>query len=78
MTQQTRNVDISELEEGDLLFFDITGSGISHVDVYLKDQKFVHASVVKGVTVNSLQEKYYQEKFKSAGRILTVRKHEKD
>ncbi len=66
---QVKTISQTELKEGDLLFFNIYGKKISHVGVYLKDRKFAHASVTKGVTVNSLDEEYYKTRFVSAGRL---------
>ncbi|PJZ26710.1 hypothetical protein CH352_04200 [Leptospira hartskeerlii] len=69
ISKQVKKVPESDLQEGDLVFFNIYGEKISHVGVYLKDRKFVHASVVKGVTVNSLDENYYKTRFVFAGRL---------
>lgn len=69
ISASTKSVSESALKEGDLLFFNTNGSKISHVGVYLKDRKFVHASVIKGVTVNSLDEEYYKTRFVKAGRL---------
>lgn len=57
------------LEEGDLVFFKINSDKISHVGVYLKNRRFVHASTHKGVIINSLDEAYYSKYFYKAGRI---------
>ncbi|TGK07803.1 NlpC/P60 family protein [Leptospira semungkisensis] len=69
IAKQAKKISESDLKEGDLVFFNIYGEKISHVGVYLKDRKFVHASVVRGVTVNSLDEPYYKTRFVSAGRL---------
>ena len=38
-------IDLDDLREGDLVFFCTSGEGrVSHVGIYLKDNKFVHAS----------------------------------
>ena len=56
----------NQLHEGDLVFFN-SGKGskkpttINHVGVYLKDNKFQHASTSQGVIVSSLNENYYQK-----------------
>lgn len=65
----SRKISTTELQEGDLVFFNTTGSGVSHVGVYLGNSKFIHASVSKGVMVNSLFENYYVKRFIGAGRI---------
>ena len=61
----------SNLEPGDLLFFNTRG-GVSHVGFYLGDDYFVHASVKQGVVISSLREDYYSARFISGGRINGV------
>ena len=56
------------LEEGDLVFFNTRG-GVSHTGVYLGNGYFVHASVHAGVTINSLNDDYYNRKYIGGGRI---------
>ena len=65
----SRKISTTELKEGDLLFFNTRGSGISHVGIYLGNNKFIHATVSKGVMVNDLFETYYVKRFLGAGRI---------
>ncbi|MBW0435179.1 C40 family peptidase [Leptospira yasudae] len=69
MYPKTNPISKEELKEGDLIFFTIYGDKISHVGVYLKDKKFVHASVKRGVTINSLEEAYYQKYYTASGRL---------
>ncbi|HUM97318.1 MAG TPA: NlpC/P60 family protein [Chitinophagaceae bacterium] len=65
----SRKISTAELQEGDLVFFNTRGSGVSHVGVYLGNNKFIHASVSRGVMVNDLFESYYAKRFLGAGRI---------
>lgn len=65
----SRKISTTELQEGDLVFFNTRGSGVSHVGVYLGNNKFIHASVSRGVMVNGLFEPYYLQRFIGAGRI---------
>jgi lipoprotein Spr len=65
----TQRINQDELKEGDLVFFHTTRSGISHVGFYLGNRKFVHASCSRGVTVSSLDEKYYQNAYRGGGRF---------
>jgi NlpC/P60 family len=57
-----------ELQEGDLVFFN-TGGGISHVGLYINNNKFVHASTSNGVVISDLNEHYWQRRFVKAGRM---------
>lgn len=63
-------VDDEYLQEGDLVFFR-SGRTISHVGIYLRNNKFVHASTSQGVMVSDLNETYWRAKFKSGGRVLS-------
>ena len=63
-----RKISRTELQEGDLLFFNTTG-GVSHVGIYLQNNKFIHASASKGVTISDLFDPYYLRRFISAGRV---------
>ncbi|MDR1007120.1 MAG: C40 family peptidase [Campylobacteraceae bacterium] len=59
----------SDLREGDFVFFRTNNSkSVNHIGIYLKNGYFVHASTSKGVMVNKLNEKYYQNSFVSGGR----------
>lgn len=63
------SIEPEELREGDLVFFNTRG-GVSHVGVYLHNNKFVHASTSGGVMISDLNEEYWRRKFVGAGRIL--------
>lgn len=68
MFERTKRIQKSELQEGDLVFFTTKGKSVSHVGIYLQQQKFVHVSTKKGVHINSLQEDYYIKTYTGAGR----------
>ena len=79
--QQGERVGKEELEKGDLLFFQTRGSRISHVGIVQEitpegEIKFIHASTSKGVTISSLNEKYWGMRYRFAKRILTNEKIE--
>ncbi len=62
-------IEKRNLKEGDLVFFKIESKKVSHVGVYLKDNKFIHSSTKKGVIISDLEDVYYKKTFHSAGRI---------
>lgn len=65
----SRPISRTELKEGDLLFFNTTG-GVSHVGMYLTNNKFVHASSSNGVTISDMFDSYYASRLIGVGRIL--------
>jgi len=69
--EQSEKIDWSELKEGDLIFFKTDGSrSISHVGIYMTNNKFAHASTSQGVTISDLSEPYWQKRLYSLGRVL--------
>ncbi|HEX7415429.1 MAG TPA: C40 family peptidase [Bacteroidia bacterium] len=67
--QQTINVKTENAQEGDLVFFKINGDKVSHVGVYIGDNKFVHASTKRGVIISDLNEAYYKKYYYKTGRL---------
>lgn len=65
-------VDKNELQEGDFVFFKIESKNVSHVGIYLTNNKFVHASTKRGVIINDLDEPYYKKYFYKGGRLKKV------
>lgn len=64
-----KRVEYEDLQEGDLVFFSAGGKAITHVGVYLQNNKFVHASTSGGVTITDLSDKYWNPKFRGGGRV---------
>ncbi|MDM5264099.1 NlpC/P60 family protein [Sulfurovum sp. XTW-4] len=62
----------SELQKGDLIFFDTSKKRrgyVNHVGIYLGDNKFIHASSAKKkVVITSLDKKFYSNRYKGARR----------
>ena len=65
-------IEVENLKEGDLVFFNTVSASmiITHVGVYVCNNKFVHASTSKGVTINDLSEKYFAKAYRGAGRFI--------
>lgn len=71
-----RIVSDRDREIGDLLFFKTTGSGsISHVGIYLGNNKFISAlsdGPNSGVVISSLNQDYWKTRYVSAGQFLST------
>jgi cell wall-associated NlpC family hydrolase len=67
----SKRVKRNELREGDLVFFHTLGrrKSVTHVGVYLRNGKFIHASI-SGVMISSLDDGYYAQHFVGAGRVM--------
>jgi lipoprotein Spr len=65
-------IEVENLKEGDLVFFNTVSASmvITHVGVFVCNNKFVHASTSKGVTINDLSEKYFAKAYRGAGRFI--------
>jgi lipoprotein Spr len=62
-------VVVEDLKEGDLVFFKTYSRGVSHVGIYIANNKFVHASSSEGVTISDLNDAYWQPRYIGAGRV---------
>ncbi|WP_304226608.1 C40 family peptidase, partial [Gracilinema caldarium] len=68
----TEPVSLTQLEAGDLLFFNTTGT-VSHVGLYIGENRFVHSASEgpqTGVIISSLDEPYWETHFVGAGRVV--------
>ena len=68
MIKDVRKISKKSLETGDLIFFKTSGKKISHVGIYIADNKFIHAAS-KGVVVNDLNQSYYKKAYYKAGKV---------
>ena len=59
----------SALQPGDLVFYNTSGNGPSHVGIYIGDARFVHASRSRGVEVTALGDDYYAHRYLGARRL---------
>jgi cell wall-associated NlpC family hydrolase len=70
MASMLQPVPNESVRSGDLLFFNTSGNSISHVGIFMNDFKFIHAPSSKTgkVTVSSLKNNYWRERFIDARR----------
>lgn len=60
MAMALPELDETQKQPGDLVFFNTTGKPYSHVGIYIGNDRFVHASSAKGeVTVSELDTPYW-------------------
>lgn len=70
MANAGEQVERSQLDAGDLVFFGLRGSRIDHVGIYLGNGRFLHAPRTgRDVTVSSLDTGYWARRFKLARRV---------
>jgi cell wall-associated NlpC family hydrolase len=71
--ETSRHIRRDELQEGDLVFFHTLGrrKAVTHVGVYLRHNKFIHASV-SGVMISDLGDGYYEKHYIGGGRVLNI------
>ena len=68
--KESKKIAKDDLKEGDLVFFKVGTSRISHVGVYLRNNFFVHSASSKGVSIANLSNAYWSRYFAGGGRIV--------
>ena len=65
-----KKVKKRKLKEGNLVFFHNgrKKKRASHVGIYLKDRKFIHASASQGVIISTLDEEYWRKHWLCGGK----------
>lgn len=63
----------TELQPGDLVFFNTLERAFSHVGIYLGDDRFVHAASSRSgaVMVSRLGDPYWRERYDGARRVVS-------
>ncbi|HEY4552410.1 MAG TPA: C40 family peptidase [Bacillaceae bacterium] len=70
MYKKGKSVSKSQLREGDLVFFKTGKSGVSHVGIYIGNNKFIH-SAGKGVAITNINDPYYwKSRYVGAKRVI--------
>lgn len=64
-------VERDNLIPGDLIFFNTTGRGVSHVGIYIGNGEFIHSATTQksGVVIDDLNSAYYSRTYVSARRV---------
>jgi len=69
----TQTIDKSELQPGDLVFFNTMKRAFSHVGIYVGDNKFIHSPRSGAeVRVEDMRVGYWQTRFNGARRVETT------
>lgn len=69
--QSAIGVKVTNPIGGDLVFFVTDHSGsIGHVGIYIGNNAFIHASRSKGVTITSLSDNWYSQRYAFACRVV--------
>lgn len=64
-------VSKSNLKPGDLVFFTTTSTAVSHVGIYVGNNKFIHASSGSGkIIISDLSNTYYASHYVGAKRVI--------
>ena len=67
--EEALSIKPRKLRRGDLVFFKVGSRKVNHVGIYIGDHRFIHApGAGKPVTINSLDDEFYADRFFSAGR----------
>lgn len=70
--QQGTAVAKKDLQIGDLLFFNTSGKGVSHVAIYIGEGKMIHSQTGKGVSYSNVDDPYYWgSRYIGAKRVAT-------
>ncbi|WP_236588153.1 C40 family peptidase [Tumebacillus amylolyticus] len=70
MFQSGQAVSTNALQPGDLVFFNTSGAGVSHVGISLGGTQFISATSSSGVKIDSLNSGYWGARYLGAKRVL--------
>ena len=62
-----RKISFGDAMPGDLVFFRMNGSGVSHVGIYIGNNRFIHSpSSGKKITYADIESPYWKERYAGA------------
>lgn len=65
-----QQIERTRIAPGDLLFFHTRGRGVSHVSIYVGENRFVHAPQSgRLIELRTLDDSYYGPRLVSVGRL---------
>ena len=65
----TQNIDRTDLQPGDLVFFNTMRRAFSHVGIYVGEGKFIHSPRAGGeVRIEDMRQSYWAQRFNGARR----------
>ncbi|MDE7375256.1 MAG: C40 family peptidase [Muribaculaceae bacterium] len=64
-----KKIKKKDMVPGDLVFFNTSGKDVSHVGIYIGQDRFIHASSSKGVIVSHLDQEYWHKRLVQCGRV---------
>lgn len=71
IAQVGREISLSGLSPGDLVFFNTTGQPFSHVGIYIGDDRFIHAPGQDGkIRIGNLKSGYFEKRLEAARTFL--------
>jgi peptidoglycan DL-endopeptidase LytF len=66
---QGKSIAVANLQPGDLVFYSINSSSITHVGFYMGNNQWISATTSKGIAINSLDNSYWSKYYVGAKRI---------
>ena len=67
IARKGRPIERENLRPGDLVFFNTRNAPLSHVGVYIGDDRFVHAPSTQGrVRIDQMNARYYAQRYETA------------
>ncbi|MBB6450438.1 hypothetical protein HNR44_002421 [Geomicrobium halophilum] len=72
------SISKSDLQKGDLVFFNTRGSGVGHSGMYIGGGEFIHSSASQGISIADIDDPYYWgDRYVGAQRVLEENNKEK-
>jgi len=68
--RRTKQLEKEDIRSGDLLFFNTSGNGISHVAICMDSIRFIHSpGKGRGICIDSLEQLYWNKRFICGGKV---------